>query len=453
MNGTCGQARVVLHLACVVSLLMMTMGCGARRGTDPKEQEVSRSQAHISIAWKPGLPAHRLREFCKAYTDESGVEVRIGEIPDQIFHDGVMTLFEKHSKTAFDAVIADSHWLAGAVEAGYYADMSDFLKRDIGFERVDSRLREVLSEFPQGSGAFFSAPVYPDMMVLLYRKDWYSDEETQEDYRLLYGEPLVPPRTLAELKNHVSYFSASVDHPAGIAFLTRRREAELVLSFQAFLSMEGGRLSNPDTYEVDGVLNASNAVAAVETMSTFIRSGPPGASELSSEGAALHFIKGNVALSVNWLSMVDGIVDSMPDDEVGVLALPGGAGQHVSPIRGYGLSISEKLPAERKAMCEDFLRWFYRADVQKRWIAQGGLPVMSRDVREFEHKVYGSVYAESIAGSEAFWQVKVYDRLIPVLNRCVGDAVDGYVPVQQSLDTLAVEWELILREAELLNRF
>jgi ABC-type glycerol-3-phosphate transport system substrate-binding protein len=438
----------------LVFLVLLCAGCGSRRGTDPKETARFRENPYITVAWKTGLPAQRFREFCKRYTTETGVEVRVGEIPEDYFHQGVMDIFDKYSKTIFDAVVADSYWLAGAAEKGYFANISEFLKRETSFDRVHTQLRTTLSEYPPESGSYYAAPIYPDFMVLLYRKDLYANQEIQEDYESLFGTTLLPPATLEDLQRQAGYFNRAADQPAGLALLTSRRNHDLVLTFQALLELEGGRLADPNSYRVQGVLNSSNAFETISLMRDLISCGPPGASDLSEEPNALHFLNGNTVLSLNWLSVAEGMVDAMGSEKVGVLPLPEGVGgRRVAPLIGYGVSVSSKLSSERQAMCLQFLRWFYQSHIQAEWVKSGGFPVMEADVSDYTHELYGDVYQQSIQHARIFWQVKVYDQLMPVLNRNIGDAVDGYVPPQKALDNLALQWELILREAELLQQF
>ena len=64
---------------------------------------------------------------------------------------------------------------------------------------------------------------------------------------------------------------------------------------------------------------------------------------------------------------------------------------------------------------------------------------------------YNQTFAESLDYLQDFWNVPVYNELLAAAVRHLGAALDGTKSSQDALDALAVEHEMVMMEAGLLE--
>jgi ABC-type glycerol-3-phosphate transport system substrate-binding protein len=131
-----------------------------------------------------------------------------------------------------------------------------------------------------------------------------------------------------------------------------------------------------------------------------------------------------------------------------------GRNTRVASLGGQGLSISTKIPPERKELAKKFIAWFLQRKVQEQWITKPAGFTANTEIltsQAFrEQAPYNAPFADSINTMRDFWNVPVFNELLAVTQKYLGKAVDGELPAADALDQLAEEKERILKEAGLL---
>lgn len=428
-------------------------GCGGRRGA-PEGREAARAVVPtVTMCWVSAAPALAMEELAVQYQKEAGVRVRVVAVHRREYHDQIMGQFAGSGATPFALVAGMSHWTALGVQEKLYADLSEFLKRDVGLADVHPRLREVLGEYPPQSGLYPAVPLYPDLMGLAYRADWFSDPAEQAAFRERYKRPLAPPRTWAELRDVAEFFHRPAEGRYGVSLLTSRKFDGIVPTFQQILYSLGGTFANPTNAQVRGYLDGPIARQSLDLLRELLRFGPPGAGECAPGQSVENFVRGRTAMSACWLSMMAGIEDAL-GAKAGFAPVPG-ALDSTAVLEGYGLSIAAAAPLEQQELARQFIQWFLKPANQERWLALGGLPVLQSQWTHpaFTSRPYADVYTASVVHATGFWNVPVYVELMRAMQKAVGDALDGYVDPDTALYQMMDGCGDALRERAILREY
>lgn len=164
-------------------------------------------------------------------------------------------------------------------------------------------------------------------------------------------------------------------------------------------------------------------------------------------------MNGSTAMVINYFAFFPSL-EAEFGERVGFAVVPGKDGRRVASLGGQGLSISSKIPDERKELAKQFIAWFLQRDVQEQWITKpAGFTANNEILSSDEFRAlapYNGPFADSIDAMQDFWNVPVYNELLSVTQKYIGLAVDGEMDTTEALDKLAAEKERILREAGLL---
>lgn len=426
-------------------------GCGGRRGMDAEDGRGSARVPSITIIAREGITAHRLREIGKDFRDAYGIEVHVRESRASSFS-SVLEELSGRGRPSFDMVLGEAQWLAEAIESNLYLDLSDDLKRGGELQVLNRRCRHLLGD-PTGAGRYFSVPCAPDFLGLMVRRDWFEDETAKREFETLYARPLVPPRTWEELEQVASYFNRSDDFGFGILLPSDRDTDDMVRLFEALTtSFGGGKYLGRDTM-VSGDLNGTNEIAQLNLLKSLVSLGPLNGANVTIEENVMRFVAGQAALSINWMSVFDGVLLELTSNKVSFLSLPGGPnGTGGVPMAGFGLSVIAKRPRAQQERAVLFLRWFLSSPTQTRWVMElGGAPI-SGDLTPRPERPYWNVYEDGVTRAQSLWAVPNQRELYPVLRRGISDALNGYVTPQAALGSVAAEWQLLSKKREILNR-
>jgi ABC-type glycerol-3-phosphate transport system substrate-binding protein len=204
---------------------------------------------------------------------------------------------------------------------------------------------------------------------------------------------------------------------------------------------------------VVGQLNTKGTVEALEFFRELVQLGPKGAENLGYGEVLEAFLNGSTAMICNYFAFFPTIHEKL-GDKVGFAVIPGRNGMRVASLGGQGLSISTKIPPERKELAKKFIAWFLQRKVQEQWITKPAGFTANTEIlasKEFrEQAPYNAPFADSINTMRDFWNVPVFNELLAVTQKYLGKAVDGELPAADALDQLAEEKERILKEAGLL---
>src|SRR5690606_30131014 len=177
---------------------------------------------------------------------------------------------------AYDLVVGDSQWLGAGATGGHYGDLTHFVNEHNLTEGVAPATIAYYAEYPAGSQTYWAVPLEGDANGWAYRKDWFEDPAEMAAFEERYGYPLAVPETYAQLRDIAEFFTRPEEGRYGVAIYTDNAYDAMIMGYESVLFSYGGELGNYATYEVDGIVNAPQAVAALELYQELYQFTPPG---------------------------------------------------------------------------------------------------------------------------------------------------------------------------------
>jgi multiple sugar transport system substrate-binding protein len=448
------------RLLCAIFLLV---GLGCTQQSTPESNKKT-----ITIWWAQWDPAVGLQELGNRFEQETGIAVKVHQIPWQSYQDQVFLNFG-NNKTDFDIVIGDSQWIGRGATRDLYLDLTDWLPSATDMSKIHPRAAKYLCEYPADSGKYYAAPCETDAVGFVYRKDWFENDQEKTSFKKKYGRELSVPNTWTEFRDIAEFFYRPDDKLYGCALLTGRGYDSLTMGFQMFMWGFGGSWGDPKTFQTDGHVNKPEVAASLALFKSLIASGPNGASNFDYGKTYEAFVNGSTAMSMNYFAFYPGIVKQM-GDKAGFFMVPqtsateivnlGGkqveittSNRRVVSLGGQGFSISTKVSTEQQDLAKKFIGWFLQTKNQQEWITKDAGFTANTDILQttaFQQATpYNKPFAESLDFVQDFWNVPVYNELLAVSQRYLGEAIDGVRPTQEALNLLAKEHDQIFKDAGL----
>lgn len=412
----------------------------------------AQSPQSITVWWFQWAPADGLQELGREFQKETGIEVKVEQIPLGSYQEKVFLEFGA-SRTRFDVLIGDSQWIGRGATKGLYLELTDWLPSVVDLATIHPRAAKYLCEYPEGSGKWFAAPCETDAVGVAYRKDWFEDPAEKAAFEKRFGRPLTVPATWEEFEQVAQFFQRPDEKRFGCSLPSDRSYDGLTMGVQNLLWAFGGRWHAEDSNKVVGELDTPGSVAAIEFYKKLVKLGPKGAERMDYGQVLESFTNGSTAMILNYFAFFPGI-HAQYGDKVGFAVVPAHEGKRVASLGGQGLSISTRIPPAQQELSKRFIAWFLQRKVQEQWITKPAGFTANADILkspEFRAKTpYNAPFAESVDSMRDFWNVPVFNELLTVTQRYVGMAVDGEMPTEEALRQLAEEKERILKEAGLL---
>jgi multiple sugar transport system substrate-binding protein len=177
-----------MGLALMAVMVAGAAGC-ARKGPAEKAEK-------IVIAWAQWAPADYLAKLSKDYTQETGTEVVVEQIPWPDFQAKIFTAFAAQDD-AYDMVVGDSQWLGRCSDlaGNHYLELTDWMNENLAVDSFSEMALMNLGEYPKGSGRYWAVPAETDAVGFAYRKDLFEDPDEMAAFRARYGyEPWASSR-------------------------------------------------------------------------------------------------------------------------------------------------------------------------------------------------------------------------------------------------------------------
>ncbi len=423
-------------------------GCGKGGSSAKGEKE-------IVIWWAQWAPADGLQELGKAFEAETGIAVRIHQIPWGSFQDQVFLNFGNET-TDFDVVIGDSQWLGRGATKGLYVDLTKWLPKAVALKNIHPKVLANICAYPAGSKTYYAAPCESDAIGLAYRKDWFADKDEQKAYRKFSrGKVLKAPDTWNDYKQIAKFFNRPDAKRYGHAIITGREYDALTMGFQQVLWAYGGTWGDAKTNKVKGKLNTKPAVDALTFFKGLMEFSPPGGSNLGYAQVLEQFTNDSTAMILTYCAFYPGIAKSM-EGKVAFAPVPKGPKARAASLGGQGFSISAKIPEARQEMSKEFIKWFLKKDIQEQWITKDAGFTADKRVLDAKGKKdfkkaqpYNAAFVGSLNVARDFWTVPVYNELLASSQRLLGEALDGGKKPKEALDELAAEHDKIMADAGL----
>ncbi|MXU64326.1 ABC transporter substrate-binding protein [Oceanomicrobium pacificus] len=399
----------------------------------------------LVIFWAEWDPANFLQELVNEYEAETGISVTVETTPWSDFQTKAFTEFNARG-SAYDMIVGDSQWLGAASEGGHYVDLTDFFAEHNVGEIMAPATVKYYAEYPGNSGKFWAIPAEGDAVGWSYRKDWFEDPDEMAAFKDKYGYDLAAPTTWAELRDIAEFFHRPDEDRYGVAIYTDNSYDALVMGVENAIFSYGGELGDFETYQVDGILNSAENVAALEAYKELYSFTPPGWAKTFFVENNQAITEGLAAMSMNYFAFFPALLNPATNphaENTGFFANPAGpTGAQHAALGGQGISIvsySDNIDESYK-----FLEWFIQEDVQKRWAELGGYTAHAATLESEEFRnatPYNEAFYQTMFKVKDFWAVPEFAELLTAANQrlypfIVGD--EG--TAQETLDALAADW-------------
>jgi multiple sugar transport system substrate-binding protein len=409
----------------------------------------------LNILWAQWDPADYLQQVANMYEQETGIKVNVIQEPWGTFGDRFFTEMAAQG-TAWDMVIGDSQWLGQGATQGHYLEMTDFLTGEGIADTVTEATLTYYGEYPTGSGKYWAYPTEGDADGWAYRKDLFENPDEMAAFEAEYGYPLAVPENYEQLMEIAKFFTRPDDGLYGVAIYTQKDYDALTMGVENTMFSWGADWKDPETNEVQGVVNSDKAVDAVQFYRELYECcQAPGLSNAFFTETNDAFISGQAVMAMNYFAFFPALANSGTNphaENTGFFPNPAGPdGDRGAALGGQGISILSYISPERQQASQDFIKWFAQEDIQAKWAELGGY-TCNKNVLASEAFLtatpFNPAFAETMNFVKDFWNIPVYGELLEVTQRELsGFVVEGQGTAKEAMDAIAEEHDKILRDS------
>jgi multiple sugar transport system substrate-binding protein len=337
-------------LIAILTASTIAVGCS-------KEKNGARSASsgqQLTIWWAEWAPANGLQELASDFEKETGIAVKVHQIPWSSYQDQVFLNFS-NKQTDFDIVVGDSQWIGRGATNKLYVDLSDWLPGAVDLKTIHPLALKYLCEYPTGSGKYFAAPCETDAIGFAYRKDWFDDPKEKQAFKAKYGRELAVPATWEEFRDVPSSSRA----PIRSATAARFSRATITTRSRWDFSSSCGRSAARGVTRKRSALTATSTVPArfkpVMFVKELLKFAPPGGSNFSYDKTIENFKNGSAAMAMDYFAVlprrreVDGA-------EGGILPRAGAEREALRKPRRAGDEHLDENPGRPSGKCEEVHR-------------------------------------------------------------------------------------------------
>jgi len=411
--------------------------------------------SELKILWAQWDPANYLQTLVQDYEAETGVKVTIVQEPWGSFGDRFFTAMAGQSDE-WDMVVGDSQWLGQSVTSGFYVDLTDFLTSTGLKDSVTPATLTYYGEYPAGSGKYYGFPTEGDADGWSYRKDLFENPDEMAAFKAQYGYDLAVPDNYQQLMDIAKFFTRPDQNLYGVAIYTQKDYDAITMGVENALFSWGADLFNPETYEVEGVINSPAAVEALQFYKDLYDCcQAPGLSNAFYSETNDAMLGGQVAMSMNYFAFFPALVNPEMNKDyaasMGFFPNPKGpTGAQHAALGGQGMSIISFISPERQQASLDFIKWFGQESVQTKWAALGGYTCNTNVLKSdtfLNATPFNPAFATTMTFVKDFFNIPPYGQLLEVSQREWSKfVVEGQGEAKATMDTIAAEWTKILTD-------
>jgi multiple sugar transport system substrate-binding protein len=256
-----------------------------------------------------GDAGHNLRpyEFWKDEIAEAGITIKIIEVPFEAVYEKEKTEFVAGTG-AFDVVTFYPAYIGDFAGNGYLLPLDDYLTKQPA-SVWDPNPKDVLAPFWElyckFGGKVYALPIDGDVHLMQYRKDLLENADEQAAYKAKYGKELKPPETWEDWLTVGQFFTRKKGEKlAGVTldrdFYGSAEFAKRGFSFAWFMDRWAAFGEPYFDENMNPKVNSPNAVKALQNFVDSLKNAPPDVRGYGYEELRDAFIKGNVAMVVQW---------------------------------------------------------------------------------------------------------------------------------------------------------
>ena len=139
----------------------------------------------------------------------------------------------------------------------------------------------------------------------------------------------------------------------------------------------------------------------------------------------------------------------MGGDKVGFFPNPAGPdGEQFAQLGGQGISVVSYSDKQDAAL--QYIKWFAKPEVQKKWWSLGGFSCLKAVVEDPSFPAsqpYAQTFLDSMAIVKDFWAEPSYASLLQASQKRFHDyVVAGQGTAQEALDALVADWTEVFED-------
>jgi len=316
-----------------------------------------------------------LDKIWKRFCQKTGCQLELEAVPMDLgtLHSEILEM-EGLKNGKWDVAQLNTDWAAEAFSLGALLDLSDF----IGQQPPDdypAGWSETLLNLQTFDSQIVGLPFHDGPECLIYRTDLFDDPIEQENYLSEYGKQLTPPETWDEFLDVASFFQRPDENLYGSVFAAFPDGHNTVFDFCLQLWSRGGSLHDQ---QGNITIHTHDAVTGLQFYRELLRDQSvvhPGSPDFDSVQSGFAFVKGEVAMMVNWFgfaSLCEVHETSKVKGKVNVTNIPRSKqGDHVS-LNVYWLYVIGS-GSMHKPVAYDFLKFAVNAENDKLLTLEGGI--------------------------------------------------------------------------------
>jgi len=406
----------------------------------------------LTILWAQWAPADYLQQIGQEYEKATGIKVSVVQEPWGSFGDRFNVAMAA-SGTEWDMVVGDSQWIGQGATAGYYVDLTDFMKANGIDKSVTPATLQYYGEYPGGSGKYWGYPTEGDADGWAYRKDLFEDPANKTAFKAKYGYELAVPTTWAQLMDIAKFFTKADRTMNGVAIYTQKDYDAITMGYENMMFSWGAKWQNPDN-TVEGVINSKEAIDALQFYKDLYDCCQvPGLNNAFYTETNDAMIGGKAAMIMNYFAFFPALANSSTNpyaDKTGYFANPAGpTGIRKAALGGQGLSVISFISKERQQAALDFIKWFAQDDTQAQWAALGGYTCNAKVLKTdafMNATPYNPAFSETMTMVMDFWNIPTYAALLtPSQNYLSAFVVGGQGTAKEAMDNIAKEQTAALK--------
>jgi multiple sugar transport system substrate-binding protein len=406
----------------------------------------------LTILWAEWDPANYLQELVNEYQAETGVAVTVETVPWPDFQTKLFTELNAQG-SAYDLVVGDSQFLGAASTGGHYVELTDFVAKHNLTTTMAPATMQYYSEYPGGSGKYWSVPLEGDAVGWAYRKDWFEDPTEMANFKAKYGYDLAVPTTMKQILDIAEFFHRPEENRYGAAIYSQGVGDALMMGVENFIFSYGGSLGDYASYKVTGLLNSPESVEGLEDYRKLFLNGPPGWGNAFFAEVNTAIAQGQVAMGMNFFAFFPALLNEATNPHAANMGFfanpPGPRGDDFAALGGQGISLISYSENQEEAM--KFLDWLVKDETQKRWAELGGYTAAAAilESEEFQNATpYNKAFFETMFKVRDFWALPEYAELLDEGQQALYEfVVNGNGTAQETLDKLAATWVESLKAA------
>jgi multiple sugar transport system substrate-binding protein len=406
----------------------------------------------LTILWAEWDPANYLQELVNEYQAETGVKVTVETTPWPDFQTKLFTELNAQG-SAYDLVVGDSQFLGAASTGGHYVELTDFVKEHNLTTTMAPATMKYYSEYPGGSGKYWSVPLEGDAVGWAYRKDWFEDPTEMANFKAKYGYDLAVPTTMKQILDIAEFFHRPAENRYGAAIYSQGVGDALMMGVENFIFSYGGSLGDYASYKVTGLLNSPESIEGLEDYRKLFLNGPPGWGNAFFAEVNTAIAQGQVAMGMNFFAFFPSLLNEATNPHAANMGFfanpPGPRGDDFAALGGQGISLISYSQNQEEAM--KFLDWLVQDKTQKRWAELGGYTANTATLEseEFQNATpYNRAFYETMLKVRDFWALPEYAELLDEGQQALYEyVVNGNGTAKETLDKLAATWVESLKTA------